>query len=167
MKQCFSDAQIADFLRRSYLAVDGLWFLNVEERFSSDDAMDLDESVWSVMYKIQARKAKEILDLAGGDLDDLAKAFQLKLTSEGYDFNVEMGDNELVFTITKCPWYEVLKSSGRTHLSESIADRICGNEFSGWTSELAKGVTFEMCSGMCKNFDTGSVCRLVFRLQMM
>ncbi|MEN6356187.1 MAG: DUF6125 family protein [Armatimonadota bacterium] len=167
MRQCFSNAQIADFLRKSYLAVDGLWFMKVEELLSQADAMDLDESVWSVMYKIQARKAREVLGLTGGSLDDLARAFQLKLTSEGYEFDAEMTEDELVITIAKCPWYEVLKSSGRTHLTETIANRICGNEFSGWTSELAENVEFVVCSGLCKESDTGNTCRLVFRSHML
>ena len=31
MAEEFTDAQIADFLRRSYFVVDGLWFVKIEE----------------------------------------------------------------------------------------------------------------------------------------
>jgi len=61
LKELFTDAQIADFLRRSYFVVDGLWFIMAEQERGFDEAMDLDEAVWGVMSKVQARRAKEVL----------------------------------------------------------------------------------------------------------
>jgi len=61
---------ITEYLRRSYSAVDGLWFMMVEKEFSFDDALKIDESVWGVLPKIQSRKAKELLCLEGKGLAD-------------------------------------------------------------------------------------------------
>ena len=46
MKEQFTDAQIADLLRRSYFVVDGLWFVKTEEKHGFEEAMDLDQAVW-------------------------------------------------------------------------------------------------------------------------
>ena len=52
--------QTADYLHKSYAAVDGLWFMKVEEAEGFDKALDIDEKVWQVMPKIQA-KENEVL----------------------------------------------------------------------------------------------------------
>ncbi|MCJ7722279.1 DUF6125 family protein, partial [Candidatus Bathyarchaeota archaeon] len=58
-----SSQQVADFFNRSYKAVDGLWFMKVEEKYGFDAALELDNEVWKVMAKIQARKIKSFLGL--------------------------------------------------------------------------------------------------------
>lgn len=163
MSEKFSDAQIAAFLKRSYFAVDGLWFVKTEKQSGLAEAMDLDEAVWQIMPKVQAREAAKILDLEGGSLDSIQQGFEFKLTAEGYDFDVETSGDEVRFIVNVCPWYEVLKSSDRTHLAEAIADRICTREFSGWTKELAPDVVFELRSRLCIESDNCECCRLVFR----
>ena len=46
------------YLLRSCAAVNGLWFMKVEEKYGFDAALDLDAAVWAVMPKIQARQLK-------------------------------------------------------------------------------------------------------------
>jgi len=41
-----SDEQKTEYFRRSYTAVDGLWFMKVEERHGFEEALRLDEAVW-------------------------------------------------------------------------------------------------------------------------
>lgn len=163
MRAKFSDAQIADFLRKSYFVVDGLWFVKTEEKHGFDEAMDMDEAVWEVMSKVQARKARSLLQITGDSLEDLARAFSLKLAAEGHDFNVETTENEVKLTINICPWYEVLRSSDRTHIARAIADRICLREFSGWAREFSPDIQFEIQGRLCVESDQCEQCRMVFR----
>ena len=58
--------QVADYFNRSYKAVDGLWFMKVEEKYGFDSALELDNEVWKVMPKIQARMIKSFLGLENG-----------------------------------------------------------------------------------------------------
>ncbi|NLE90228.1 MAG: hypothetical protein GX602_04765, partial [Dehalococcoidales bacterium] len=53
-----SDRQISQYLQRSYEAVDGLWFMKVEEKLGFDTALEIDGEVWKVLPKIQARMLK-------------------------------------------------------------------------------------------------------------
>jgi hypothetical protein len=161
MAERFTDAQIADFLRRSYFVVDGLWFVKIEESHGLEEAVDLDEAVWEVMSKIQARKAKSILGIGDGTLADLGRAFQLKLAAEGHDLDVEITDNEARFTVRTCPWFEILKSSNRTHIAETIADRICAREYAGWAGEFEPGIEVEFEHRLC--VEGGDTCNIVFR----
>ena len=163
MKQKFSDAEIAAFLQKSYFAVDGLWFVKTEEKRGFDEAMDLDEAVWEVMPKIQARKARALLGIDGNSLEDLVKAFQLKLSAEGYDFDIEQKDGEFLLKLRMCPWYEVVKSSNRHHVMESVTHRICTMEFAGWTKEFANSAEFEFMDRLCMDPENCCECKMVFR----
>lgn len=163
MKEDFSDAEIADFLRRSYFAVDGLWFVKTEQKYGFEDAMILDEMIWDVMPKIQARKARELLGIEGHTLGDLLMAFQLKLAAEGYEYEVHSDGAQTVISVRVCPWYEILKSAGRTYLAEAIADRICKREFSGWAGEFSPTIEFDMVRRLCVESDNCQECTILFR----
>ncbi|MCL6630296.1 MAG: DUF6125 family protein, partial [Armatimonadetes bacterium] len=80
------DKAIIQYLRRSYFAADGLWFTKLEEEHSYDDALRIDELVWEVLPKIQARKAKELLNIECGSLPDLLRALELKFVAERYKY---------------------------------------------------------------------------------
>jgi hypothetical protein len=163
MTERFTDAQIADFLRRSYFVVDGLWFVKLEERHGFEEAMALDEGVWDVMSKIQARKARALLGIEGNSVEDLARAFQLKLAGEGHDYEIEVSPREAALTVRVCPWHEILKSSGRTQIAETIADRICKREFGGWAKEFGPGIEVAFEGRLCVESDRCETCRIVFR----
>ena len=52
-----SDPQVlCEYLRRSYTAVDGLWFVKLEERFGFDTALQIDQEVWLVAAKTRPAK---------------------------------------------------------------------------------------------------------------
>ena len=161
MEERFTDAQIADFLRRSYFVVDGLWFVKTEEAHGIQEAMELDEAVWDVMCKVQARKAKSLLAIENGGPAELGRAFQLKFVAEGYAFDADIREEEARLTVRVCPWFEILRSSNRTHIAEVIADRICAREYAGWAREFGPGieVVFErrLCVEGCET------CSIVFR----
>ena len=83
-----SSQQVADYFNRSYNAVDGLWFMKVEEKYGFDAALDLDNEVWKVMPKIQARRIKSFLGLKNGS-DALFEGLVTKLELEGFKFTAE------------------------------------------------------------------------------
>lgn len=61
---------------RNLWAVDGLYFLGIEERFGAALATEIDASVWAVMGKIEARKLKEFLGITGTDIPSMMNALQ-------------------------------------------------------------------------------------------
>ena len=152
---------MVEMLRRSYFAVDGLWYVMVEEEFGPEAAMELDERVWHVMPKIQARKARELMDCRRDSPAALVRCMALKFAAEGHDYAVRTpapGEAEIV--ITRCPWHELLESSGRTHLGPEIADRICATEGATWATEFGDGIDFAMTEAICHGAEH---CRFVFR----
>ncbi len=156
---------IVEMLRRSYFAVDGLWFVMLEEDQGIERAMELDERVWRIMPKIQARKARELMDCSRDSPAALVRCMALKLAAEGHEFDVSVpAPVHAEIVITRCPWREVLESSDRTHLAAEIADRICATEAAVWAEEFsdeaAPAIEAELAEAICRG---DARCRLVFR----
>ncbi len=145
-----TDAQRADYFHRCYKAVDGLWFVKTEEAYTFDRALDIDDAVWQVMPKIQARKLKELLG-SGDGLGALFECFTTKLEIEGFRFAATRHEDESGFevTLTHCPWHELLRKSNREQLSETIGRRICNSEYAGWAAEFGADLSFELGERIC------------------
>ncbi|MGD9496723.1 MAG: DUF6125 family protein [Armatimonadota bacterium] len=153
--------QIIAMLRRSYFAVDGLWFVMVEKELGLERALELDERVWRVMPKIQARKARELLCAADAGPATMARCMALKFAAEGHAWRVgAVSPQQAEIVVTRCPWREVLESAQRTHLGPQIADRICAAEGATWAAEFGDDIEFEMAEAICRG---DGQCRFVFR----
>jgi hypothetical protein len=154
-----SDAQVAEYFNRSYRAVDGLWFVKVEEKFGFDVALQLDAEVWNVMPKIQARMIKSFLKLGKGEVA-LLDSLKAKLALEGFKFNVEQGENGFRIRISDCPWHNLMVKSGREKFSAKVGETICNAEYSVWASEFDENMQFTFATQKCKG---SKHCLLTFK----
>ncbi|UCH33651.1 MAG: hypothetical protein JSV65_13920 [Armatimonadota bacterium] len=158
----FDDRAIADYLRRCYVAVDGLWFMKVEERLDFDEALRLDVAVWRVLGKIQARKAQEVLRIQGRALADLMAALSFKWQAEQLGYRiVSQQPNRAEIEFAECPWIELLRKSNREHLAARVADAICPTEYTAWAREFDPTITVSWPERMC---DGKPACRLVLEI---
>jgi hypothetical protein len=65
---------------KNWLAIDGLWFLAVEERYGLDAAIACDLEAWQQFSVIEARRIKYLLGLPdNGGLDALERALPHRL----------------------------------------------------------------------------------------
>lgn len=140
----------AQYLHRSYTAVDGLWFVKVQEQFGFDKSLEIDEQVWKIMAKIQARKMKDLAGLADG-MEGLFEGFTEKLRIDGFDFHADKDNDGRGFAVTikKCPWFEILQKSGRAELGAQIGNRICAAECRVWAIEFKEGISLEFKEQLC------------------
>ena len=155
-----SQDEIADYFHRSFLAVDGLWFMKAEKLFGFEAALDLDEMVWKVLPKIQARMLKAMLG-EGDGIDSLMKCLKVRLDLEGFDSSFEDLPNGFAITITRCPWKEIMARAGRETLNQRVGERICQAENSAWAREFGPDIEFEPEQGLCSG---SSSCLLRFQL---
>lgn len=153
--------QMASYFKRSYAAVDGLWFMKVEGRLGFDAALDIDEEVWRVLPKIQARMLREMLGLGRGG-EALRAAILTKFALDGFRLKCapEMRGTEMTLRIEECPWHAVMIKSGRTDLSPKVGERICQAEYSTFAREFVNLETFEMGDRICAG---GEGCVLRWR----
>lgn len=153
-----SDLQAAEFFHRSYTAIDGLWFMKMEARHGFGAALSIDDEVWQVFPKIQARMLKQFTGVSSG-LEALRECFAAKLDVEGFRFDVHSVPGAFTVEISRCPWHDAMIKSGREALSGKVGTRICGSEYSIWAAEFGPGIRYRRDSEIC----TGSErCTLVF-----
>jgi hypothetical protein len=123
----------------------------VEQDLDFDRALDLDVRVWRVLAKIQARKARSLLEASGNSPQELARCFSLKLEADGHRFSVETTEDAVAFRIQACPWFELLEKSDRRHIAAKVAQAVCPTEGSVWCDEFGGAWRFDMplmaCSG--------------------
>ena len=145
-----NDKQIADYMYRCFTAVDGLWFMKLEEKYGFDTALEIDNDVWKVMPKIQARMLKSMGKPSNG-LEALLDCFTFKLRVEGFTFETEKMENKRGFRviIEKCPWHDMLVNAGRENVSAKIGTIICNTDGSAWASEFGDDIKFEIESQLC------------------
>lgn len=146
-----NDKQISEFYYRSYTAVDGLWFMKVEEKYGFSAALEIDDEVWKVLPKIQSRMLKFMGNMGNG-MEALLECFATKLTLDGFTFKVERTGDDSGFRviIERCPWLDLMVKSGRENLSEKVGTLICNTEYSVWASEFDDNICFELQAQICK-----------------
>jgi hypothetical protein len=144
-----TDDQKIEFLRRSYTAIDGLWFLKIEEKYGFEAALTIDKEVWKVFPKVQARFLKSLTGQNVG-LDPLVDCYTARLALENFTFHTEKSVDSVRVIIEKCPWHEIMVKSGREKLSGRIGDVICQTESETWASEFGEDICFKSGGRICK-----------------
>jgi hypothetical protein len=150
------------FLLKSYTAVDGLWFMKAEERFGFDKALEIDAAVWEVMPKIQSRQLRTLLDADGG-IQGLKKCLSVKMTVEGFEYDISDVQNGLTFNINGCHWVEKMTRAGRGHLAAKVGNKICTQEFSIWAGEFDCSFRFGCDQKICEG---GPECVFKFSVHL-
>ena len=111
-----TDKQAAQYFHRCYTAVDGLWFVKVEEKHGLEAALEADDQVWRVLPKIQARMLKAMLNADQG-MDALRECLTTKLTLDQFEFETQNNSDGFSVLVKRCPWHDQMVKSGREHLS--------------------------------------------------
>jgi hypothetical protein len=157
--------QIIDYFHRSFTAMDGLWFMKVEEKYGVDVALALDNAVWEIFPKIQARELKAMMQ-AGSGIEALKTCFNAALTLKGFKYFIEneAGGKGFKVHISECPWHNTMIKAGREPLSRRIGDTICPTEYGVWAKEFADNIRYSLepevriCGG-------GKTCVMRFRIE--
>src|SRR4030042_4034797 len=155
-----TDKETAEYLYRCYTAVDGLWFVKVEEKYGFDSALDIDKEIWKIMSKIQSRFLKNKLKKDKG-LEALIECFSMKLKLDSFKFKAEkINDNKIKIKINSRPWHNIMINSDRSGLSEKVGSTICNNEYSVWAKEFGDNINFKLEDQICRG---SQFCILTFQ----
>ena len=114
--------------------------------------MQIDEAVWEILPKVQARALKAMMDLSAG-LAGLEQALSARLALEGFDLEIERHEESLMVMVRSCPWHQIMIKSGRVALSERVSNVICRAENETWAREFSEPgaeIGFERESRLCR-----------------
>jgi hypothetical protein len=139
----------ADYLRKCFVSVDGLWFMKIEEDADFEKALKIDAAVWSVLPKIEARTIKELLSLGHG-IEALHAALDFKLRAELYSHSLSrVSEDGFTLEVHDCPWVKHIKKANRSHFLERISESICPTEYGTLTAEFGKNIAIDHQRGDC------------------
>lgn len=95
--------ELIDLYSKNWLAMDGVWFLEVEKDHGLDRAMDYDHRIWKEYTKIEAKRIKDFLKLPPqGGLDGLARALKLRFYANLNRDEVTIEGRSLTYRAIDC-----------------------------------------------------------------
>jgi len=87
---------------KNWLAIDGLWFLAIEERFGLDTAIACDAAVWEQFSRIEAERIRRRIGLPeNGGLDALETALNHRLFSYINEYEIRRPSPQVLEYFTK------------------------------------------------------------------
>ena len=95
---------IITMFSKNAIAIDGLWFTDVEQKFGLDTALEIDEWVWGRYGAIEAKRIKQMIKIDEEAIAGLSQALNFQIWSPGigdYEFP-EVTENKVVFNVTSC-----------------------------------------------------------------
>jgi hypothetical protein len=94
---------LVEIYAKHWLAMDGVWFQSVEEKYGMDEAMRHDENIWRQFTVIEANRIKQFLNLPeNSGVDGLAKALKYRLYANINKDEILVRGNTVVFRTLDC-----------------------------------------------------------------
>ena len=115
-------------------ALDGLYFLGIEERFDSESATEIDRNVWEVMGKIEARRLKEILGIKGEDIMTVMDA--LRFTS----WSLDLEEKEIIVDKNRALFRNKTCRVQKTRIKKGLGEFPCKMVRWGYLKSFAKEI---------------------------
>ena len=102
----FSREQLMELIgiyAKNWLAMDGVWFQSVEQKYGMDEAMAHDAAAWERFTVIEARRIKAFLGLPEHPgLEGLAQALSPRFYGNLNRAEPELRGNTLVYRVADC-----------------------------------------------------------------
>jgi hypothetical protein len=106
--------KIIDIFAKNWLAIDGTWFLSVEERFGMQTAIEIDAESWRRFSPIEASRIMKEMNIAkDSGLDGLKRALQYRVYARlNKQSIIEVDDTHFIFRMERCRVQDARKRKG-------------------------------------------------------
>lgn len=95
---------------------DGFWFMNVEDRWGIDKAVEIDADIWSRFGKYEAQLILKRFQLKERGISRIIKAISYATSWLFFDYSIErVSENEALFKVNNC-----LAQTGRLKVGRNI-----------------------------------------------
>ena len=75
------------------------------------------------------------------------------LDLEGFKYSMENRCNGFSMVINRCPWYDLLVKSNRSHLAEKVGTCICNSEYAAFAREFGNNIGFTIREQLCAGIE--------------
>ena len=113
-------------------AVDGLYYLGIEKKWDTESATKIDQDVWKVMGKIEARRIKKLFGINGDDIESMIQGLRYSgWTLDLEDKEIIVEKNRAILRNTKC-------RVQNTRISKGLSEFGCKPVRHGFLQSFAK-----------------------------
>jgi hypothetical protein len=107
---------LIEIYSKHWLAMDGVWFQSIEEKYGMDEAIFHDENAWRRFTVIEALRIKQFLGLPDhAGAEGLAKALKYRLYANINRDEVLVRDNTVIFRTLDCRVQNARKNKGMAY----------------------------------------------------
>lgn len=95
--------KLIEIYSKNWLAMDGVWFQSIENKFGINEAMEHDKNAWRAFTVIEAKRIKEYLNLSDrAGIEGLKKALTFRLYANINKDEIIINGNELIYRTLDC-----------------------------------------------------------------
>ena len=155
--------ELIEIYAKNWLAMDGVWFQSVEEKFGMDEAMHHDENSWRRFTAIEARRIKAFLKLPGqAGLEGLRQALQFRFYGNLNRNEIVLSEGALLYRCVDC---RVQTARRRKGLAFHPCKSVGLIEYAGFAREIDARIRVECVSCYPDVTDSGCACAWKFTLK--
>ena len=95
--------KLLDIYAKNWLAMDGVWFQSIEQKFGMDEAIEHDKNAWRNFTVIEADRIKNFLHLPErSGIEGLKQALALRIYANINKDEIIVQGNELIYRTLDC-----------------------------------------------------------------
>lgn len=113
---------LIEIYSKHWLAMDGVWFQSVEEKYGMDEAIFHDENAWRRFTVIEAKRIKQFLNLPEqAGVEGLSKALKYRLYANINEDEIIVRDQTVIYRTLDCRVQNARKNKGMSfHPCKSV-----------------------------------------------
>lgn len=105
--------ELIDIYAKNWLAMDGVWFQSVEQKYGMDEAIEHDKNAWRKFTEIEAIRIKKFLQLPEqAGIEGLKQALSFRIYSRINEDEITVNANQLIYRTLDCRVQNARKRKG-------------------------------------------------------
>jgi hypothetical protein len=106
--------ELIDIYSKNWLAMDGVWFQSIEQKYGMDEAIEHDKNAWRHYTEIEAARIKKFLQLPErSGINGLERALSFRIYSNINDDEITVQNNNvLIYRTLDCRVQNARKRKG-------------------------------------------------------
>lgn len=117
---------------RNMWSVDGLYFLGIEKKFGTRDATEIDQNVWEIMGKIEAKRLKKLIGVTNDDIPSMISALRIS------SWALDLEEKEIIIEKDRAVFRNLNCRVQKTRLKKDLGEFPCKHVRWGYLKSFAK-----------------------------
>ncbi len=105
--------ELIDIYSKNWLAMDGVWFQSIEQKYGMDEAIEHDKNAWKNFTAVEASRIKKFLKLPDqAGIEGLKRALSFRMYANINEDEIIIKDDVLIYRTLDCRVQNARKRKG-------------------------------------------------------